>query len=715
MSEAATLRAVPVAELSAEDARIEHASLASEIAEHDVRYHDEDAPTITDAEYDALRRRAVEIEAQYPSLAAESTLARKVGAKPSSKFKKIVHAVPMLSLDNAFTDADVEEFVARVRRFVDLRADVQLAFTAEPKIDGLSLSIRYENRRLVHAATRGDGAEGENVTANALTIQDIPDDLPRDAPDVVEIRGEVYLSKEAFAAINERQAAAGKPLFANPRNAAAGSLRQLDPKITAGRPLKFFAYSWGETSAPIAGTQHEALARFDDWGFHVNPLTKVCVSVAEMIEAYRRVGELRADLEYDIDGVVYKVDDLSLQRRLGFVSRSPRWATAHKFPAERATTVLEDIEIQVGRTGSLTPVAKLRPVTVGGVVVSSSTLHNEAYIAGLDNEGLPIREGKDLRVGDHVTIQRAGDVIPQIVDVDIVRREVGSSPYAFPKTCPVCGSHAVREVNPKSGKEDAVRRCTGGLICQAQAVERIKHFASRAAMDIEGLGDERIEDFHRDGLIRTPSDVYTLRRRQESREIDLTAREGMGKTSVANLFAAIDDRRTVPLEKLIHGLGIRHVGETNAKLLAKHFRSLPAVREAALAPGGTDAIVAAINGIGPIVSAAVVEFFREEHNLQEVDRLLAEIETTAPAAPTQSPVTGMTVVFTGSLERMSRDEAKAMAERLGAKSSGSVSKKTDLVVAGPGAGDKLTKANALGIRVIDEAGWFDLIGSAEGA
>ena len=712
MSETATLRAVPVAELSAEDARIEHASLASEIAEHDVRYHDEDAPTITDAEYDALRRRANEIEAQYPALAAESTLARKVGAKPSSKFKKIVHAVPMLSLDNAFLDSDVEEFVARVRRFLDLGADAQLAFTAEPKIDGLSLSIRYENRRLVHAATRGDGAEGENVTANALTIQDIPDDLPRDAPDVVEIRGEVYLSKEAFAAINERQAAAGKPLFANPRNAAAGSLRQLDPKITASRPLKFFAYSWGETSAPIAGTQHEALARFDDWGFYVNPLTKVCVSVAEMIEAYRRVGEMRADLEYDIDGVVYKVDDLSMQRRLGFVSRSPRWATAHKFPAERATTVLEDIEIQVGRTGSLTPVAKLRPVTVGGVVVSSSTLHNEAYIAGLDNEGLPIREGKDLRVGDHVTIQRAGDVIPQIVDVDTARRDAGSAPYAFPTTCPVCGSHAVREVNPKSGKEDAVRRCTGGLICQAQAVERIKHFASRAAMDIEGLGDERIEDFHRDGLIRTPSDVYTLHRRQESREIDLTAREGMGKTSVANLFAAIDDRRTVPLEKLIHGLGIRHVGETNAKLLAKHFRSLPAVREAALAPGGTEAIVAAINGIGPIVSAAVVEFFREEHNLQEVDRLLAEIETTAPAAPTQSPVTGMTVVFTGGLERMSRDEAKAMPERLGAKTSGSVSKKTDLVVAGPGAGDKLAKANALKIRVIDEAGWFELVGSA---
>jgi DNA ligase (NAD+) len=710
MSETATLRAVPVAELSAEDARIEHASLTSEIAEHDVRYHAEDAPTITDAEYDALRRRAAEIEAQYPSLAAESTLAKKVGAKPSSKFKKIVHAVAMLSLDNAFFDADVEEFAARVRRFLDLDGDAALAFTAEPKIDGLSLSIRYEGRKLVHAATRGDGTEGENVTANALTIQDIPDDLPRDAPDVVEIRGEVYLGKEAFAAINERQEAAGKPLFANPRNAAAGSLRQLDPKITAARPLKFFAYSWGETSAPIAPTQHEALARLDDWGFYVNPLTKVCVSVSEMIEAYRRVGEMRADLEYDIDGVVYKVDDLALQRRLGFVSRSPRWAIAHKFPAERATTVLEDIEIQVGRTGSLTPVAKLRPVTVGGVVVSSSTLHNEAYIAGLDNEGLPIREGKDLRVGDHVTIQRAGDVIPQIVDVDIARREPGSAPYAFPTTCPVCGSHAVREVNPKSGKEDAVRRCTGGLICQAQAVERIKHFASRAAMDIEGLGDERIEDFHRDGLIRTPSDVYTLRRRQESREIDLTAREGMGKTSVANLFAAIDDRRTVPLEKLIHGLGIRHVGETNAKLLARHFRSLPAVREAALAPGGTEAIVEAINGIGPIVAAAVVEFFREEHNLQEVDRLLAEIETTAPAAPTQSPVTGMTVVFTGSLERMSRDEAKAMAERLGAKASGAVSKRTDLVVAGPGAGDKLAKAKTLQIRVIDENEWFELVG-----
>ena len=712
MSDTVMLRAVPVAELSAEDARVEHASLASEIAEHDVRYHAEDAPTITDAEYDALRRRAAEIEAAVPSLAAESVLAKKVGAKPSTKFGKIVHSVPMLSLDNAFSEVDVEEFAGRVRRFLELPSDAPLAFTAEPKIDGLSLSIRYEGRRLVHAATRGDGSEGENVTKNALTIQDIPDDLPSDAPDVVEIRGEVYLSKQAFAEINERQAAAGKPLFANPRNAAAGSLRQLDPKVTAGRPLKFFAYSWGETSAPFAQTQQGALARLDDWGFYVNPLTKVCTSVAEMVAAYRAIGELRADLEYDIDGVVYKLDDLALQRRLGFVSRSPRWAVAHKFPAERATTVLEDIEIQVGRTGSLTPVAKLRPVTVGGVVVSSSTLHNQAYIEGFDVDGEAIRDGKDLRIGDHVVIQRAGDVIPQIVDVDLGSRAPDSKPYAFPTICPVCGSHAVRETNPKSGKADAVRRCTGGLICQAQAVERIKHFASRGALDIEGLGDERIEDFHRDGLIRTPSDIFTLRRRQEAGEIDLTAREGMGRTSVANLFAAIDDRRTVPLDKLIYGLGIRHVGETNAKLLARHFRSLSALRDVSRACMDVTPIVEAINGIGPIVASAVVEFFKEEHNLEEVDRLLAEIATTAPAAPTESPVTGMTVVFTGSLVRMSRDEAKAMAERLGAKSSGTVSKKTDLVVAGPGAGSKLDKAQALKIRVIDEDAWFDLVGEA---
>lgn len=712
MSDAVALRAVPVAELSNEDARIEHAALASEIAEHDERYHGQDAPIVTDAEYDALRRRAAEIEAAHPALAAESEVAKKVGAKPSSRFGKIVHAIPMLSLENAFADEDVAEFAVRIRRFLDLPGGAPLAFTAEPKIDGLSLSIRYENRRLVHAATRGDGAAGENVTANALTIQDIPDDLPRDAPDVVEIRGEVYLSKSAFAAINARQEAAGKPLFANPRNAAAGSLRQLDPKITASRPLKFFAYSWGETSAPIAEAQHAALARFDDWGFYVNPLTKLCSTVEEMLEVYRAIGAMRADLEYDIDGVVYKVDDLALQRRLGFVSRAPRWAVAHKFPAQQAETVLEAIEIQVGRTGSLTPVAKLRPLTVGGVVVSNATLHNEDYIKGLDSDGQPIREGRDLRVGDHVIVQRAGDVIPQIVDVDPSKRSEGTAPYEFPKLCPVCGSHAVREANPKSGREDSVRRCTGGLICQAQAVERIKHFASRGAMDIEGLGDERIEDFHRDDLLRTPSDIFTLRRRQDAGEIDLTAREGMGPTSVANLFAAIDARRKVPLERLIHGLGIRHVGETNAKLLAKAYRSLPAVREAAQVPDALKRMVDLINGIGPVVAAAVVEFFLEPHNSEEVDRLLAEVGTTAPAAAKESPVTGKTIVFTGSLVRMSRDEAEAMAEGLGARTAGTVSKKTDLVVAGPGAGSKLAKAEQFGVRVIDENGWFDLVGAA---
>lgn len=709
MSDAVVLRAVSVAELSNEDARIEHAALASEIAEHDERYHGQDAPIISDAEYDALRRRVSEIETAHPGLAAESTLAGKVGAKPSSKFGKIVHVIPMLSLENAFADEDVAEFADRIRRFLGLPGGAPLPFTAEPKIDGLSLSIRYENRRLVHAATRGDGAAGENVTANALTIQDIPDDLPKDAPDVVEIRGEVYLSKQAFAEINARQEAAGKPPFANPRNAAAGSLRQLDSRITASRPLKFFAYSWGQTSAPIAETQHGALGRFDDWGFHVNPLTKLCSTVEEMLDVYRAIGAMRADLEYDIDGVVYKVDDLALQRRLGFVSRAPRWAVAHKFPAQQAETVLEAIEIQVGRTGSLTPVAKLRPLTVGGVVVSNATLHNEDYIRGLDSEGRPIREGRDLRVGDHVIVQRAGDVIPQIVDVDPSKRAAGSAPYEFPKLCPVCGSHAVREANPKTGREDSVRRCTGGLICQAQAVERIKHFASRGSMDIEGLGDERIEDFHRDGLLRTPSDIFALRRRQEAGEIDLTAREGMGRTSVSNLFAAIDARRTVPLEKLIHGLGIRHVGETNAKLLAKAYRSVPAVREAAQGSDAVKRMVDLINGIGPVVAAAVVEFFREPHNSEEVDRLLTEVVTTAPAAAKESPVTGKTIVFTGSLERMSREEAEAMAEGLGARTAGTVSKKTDLLVAGPGAGSKLAKAEQLGVRVIDEAGWFDLV------
>lgn len=709
MSDAVALRAVPVAELSNEDARIEHAALASEIAEHDGRYHGHDAPIIDDAEYDGLRRRAAEIEAAHPALAAESDLARKVGAKPSSKFGKIVHAIPMLSLENAFADEDVADFASRVRRFLDLPCDVPLAFTAEPKIDGLSLSIRYENRKLVHAATRGDGAAGENVTANALTIQDIPDDLPKDAPDIVEIRGEVYLSKQAFSEINARQEAAGKPLFANPRNAAAGSLRQLDPKITASRPLKFFAYSWGQTSAPVAETQHAALARFDDWGFYVNPLTKLCHTIEEMLEVYRAIGVMRADLDYDIDGVVYKVNDLSLQRRLGFVSRAPRWAVAHKFPAQQAETVLEAIEIQVGRTGSLTPVAKLRPLTVGGVVVSNATLHNEDYIRGLDSEGQPIRDGRDLRIGDHVIVQRAGDVIPQIVDVDLSKRPSNSTPYEFPRLCPVCGSHAVRETNPKSGREDSIRRCAGGLICQAQAVERIKHFAARGSMDIEGLGDERIDDFHRDGLLRTPSDIFTLRRRQEAGEIDLAGREGMGRTSVSNLLAAIDARRTVPLEKLIHGLGIRHVGETNAKLLAKVYRSIPAIREAAQAPDAVKQMVGLINGIGPVVAAAVVEFFLESHNSDEVDRLLAEVETTAPAAAKESPVTGKTVVFTGSLVRMSRDEAEAMAEGLGARTAGTVSKKTDLLVAGPGAGSKLAKAEQLGIRVIDEDGWFELI------
>ncbi len=708
---------LPTDQMTPPEARAEHDALGAEIAEHDRRYYEEDAPTISDAEYDALRKRYEALEEQFPDLRTPESLTQKVGAKVSEKFTKVRHRVPMLSLANGFSDEEVEEFVERIRRFLQWKADAPLVFTAEPKIDGLSLSIRYENGRLVTAATRGDGAVGEDVTNNARAVGDIPHVLEgRDVPAIIEVRGEVYLSHKDFAAINERQAAAGKPLFANPRNAAAGSLRQLDAAITASRPLCFFAYAWGEVSEMPADTQSGMMECLRSFGFKVNPLTRRCSSVAEMLEHYHAIEADRANLGYDIDGVVYKVDDLTLQQRLGFVSRSPRWALAHKFPAQEAMTVLEDIDINVGRTGSLNPVAKLKPVTVGGVVVSNATLHNEDYIRGIGGNGEKIRNGVDIRIGDTVVVLRAGDVIPKVLDVVLDKRPADAKPYEFPTHCPACGSHAVREVNPRTGKEDAVRRCTGGLICPAQARERLKHFVSRNAFDIEGLGEQRIDEFYAEGLIQRPQDIFTLEARNARSLKRLENREGWGETSARNLFAAIEARRSIALNRFIFALGIPHVGETSGRLLARHYGSFEALRETARAAADpaseAHADLTAIGGIGPVVADAIVEFFREEHNEEMLDALLAQVNVEPMEAPAtaHSPVAGKTVVFTGSLEQMTREEAKAMAERLGAKVAGSVSKKTDIVVAGPGAGSKLNKAAELGVQVMDEDGWFALVG-----
>nr|WP_244635824.1 NAD-dependent DNA ligase LigA [Chthonobacter albigriseus] len=701
-----------------EEAAAELERLSAEIAHHDRLYHGEDNPEITDAAYDALKNRNLAIEARYPDLVRDDSPSRRVGATPSAAFAEVRHSRPMLSLDNLFTDEDVLDFVEQVRRFLGLPADRIPVFTAEPKIDGLSLSIRYEKGRLAVAATRGDGLTGENVTANVRTIADIPERLPAGVPDVVEVRGEVYMGRGDFFALNERMREETGKVFANPRNAAAGSLRQLDPAITARRPLRFFAYAWGDLPR-LADTQYDTVRLFETWGFKTNPLMVRCATVDELVAHYRRIEADRASLDYDIDGVVYKVDDLALQERLGFRSRSPRWATAHKFPAERAFTTLKDIEIQVGRTGALTPVAKLEPVTVGGVVVSNATLHNEDYIKGIGTSGQPIREGRDIRVGDTVIVQRAGDVIPQIVDVVLDKRPPDAEPYAFPTLCPRCGSHAVRDVNEKTGRVDAVRRCTGGLVCPAQQVEKLKHFASRHAFDIEGLGDKQIEFFHAledDNLsIREPADIFTLKAREAGSFRRLKDFPGFGATSVKNLFDAIDARRRIALNRLIFGLGIRHVGETTAKLLARAYGTWDHFAEEmqAAADRSSDAWrgLNAIDGIGEVVADAVVDFFAEAHNLEAVARLLNEIEPEPMEAPVavDSPVAGKTVVFTGSLEKMTRDEAKATAERLGAKVAGSVSKKTDLVVAGPGAGSKLAKATEFGIEVIDEDAWLALV------
>ncbi|WP_299473548.1 NAD-dependent DNA ligase LigA [uncultured Roseibium sp.] len=711
-------KATSVENLTADQAKLELARLATEIAENDRRYHQEDAPTISDADYDALRRRNTAIEERFPELTLADGPSAQVGAAPASGFGKIAHTVPMLSLDNAFSDEDVQDFVGRVRRFLKFDPLMgALAVTAEPKIDGLSLSLRYEQGELVYAATRGDGTTGENVTANARTIGDIPKKLAGSVPDVVEVRGEVYMAHRDFQDLNNRMEANGGKVFANPRNAAAGSLRQLKSEITASRPLRFFAYAWGELSAMPTDTQTGMVELFEAWGFKINPLMKRCETVEELLGVYHGIEEDRARLDYDIDGVVYKVDRLDLQERLSFVSRSPRWAIAHKFPAEQAYTVLNDIEIQVGRTGALTPVAKLEPITVGGVVVSNATLHNEDYIKGIGQDGEPIRDGKDLRIGDTVKIQRAGDVIPQIVDIDLDKRPADAKPFDFPTICPACGSHAVREKNEKTGRIDAVRRCTGGLICPAQATEKLKHFVSRNAFDIEGFGDKQVDAFYKDGLVMAPADIFTLEERDKRSLTKLRNREGWGDQSAANLFEAINQRRSVDLHRFIFALGIRHVGEGNAKLLARAYGSWAAFYEAMKVAhddaGEAWADLNDIDGIGQIVAEALAAFFAEAHNRDQLDALLMEVtpQDAEKVDASGSPVAGKTVVFTGSLERMTRDEAKAMAERLGAKVSGSVSKKTDLVVAGPGAGSKLKKAQDLEIEVISEDGWFDLVGA----
>ncbi len=690
--------------LTLAQARREHQRLGAEIAAHDARYYQEDAPTVSDAEYDSLRQRYGELEAAFPALSTSDSLTKKVGAAPSEKFAKVRHRVPMLSLGNVFSDEEVAEFSARVRRFLGLAPETPLAITAEPKIDGLSCSLRFEQGELVQAATRGDGFEGEDVTANVRTLREIPAQLHGDPPDVLEVRGEVYMTHADFAALNARQEEAGKTLFANPRNAAAGSLRQLDPAITAQRPLHFFAYAWGEVKPALpAETQMGMVKAFKAYGLPVNPMMTLCQSAEELIAQYRRIEEMRAALPYDIDGVVYKVDSLALQERLGFVSRAPRWAIAHKFPAEQATTVLRGIEIQVGRTGALTPVARLDPVTVGGVVVANATLHNEDEIAR-----------KDIRIGDTVRIQRAGDVIPQVLGPVLDKRPAAAKPYVFPDHCPVCGSAAIREIDEKTGVADVVRRCAGGLICPAQAIERLKHFASRNALDIEGLGDKQIEQFYHDGLIRTPADIFTIEARDRASLKKLKDREGYGETSTRNLFSAIAARSEPPVNRFIYALGIRHVGETNARRLARHFGSFEALRAAgqAAVPGSeARAEINNIEGFGEVVAEAIADFFAEPHNEEALDALLQHV-TPQPmeAVESDSPVAGKTVVFTGSLERMTREEAKAMAERLGAKVAASVSKKTDLVVAGPGAGSKLAKAAELGIGTISEEDWLRLVG-----
>lgn len=739
-----------VGEMTEAEARTALADLALRLGRANVGYHADDAPVIDDAEYDRLKRRNAAIEARFPQLKRDDSPSDQVGAPASDGFGKIKHPVRMLSLGNAFTVEDVRDFDIRIRRYLDLAAGDPLAYTAEPKIDGLSLSLRYEAGVLVSAATRGDGEVGEDVTPNARTISDIPQSVTG-APEVLEVRGEVYMSHDDFAKLNERQAAAGDKVFANPRNAAAGSLRQLDPTVTRARPLRFFAYAWGALSAPLADTQFAAIERLRALGFSTNDETRRCDSPDALVRHYDGIAARRADLGYDIDGVVYKVDDLSLQKRLGFRSTTPRWAIAHKFPAETAWTRLLAIDIQVGRTGALSPVARLTPVTVGGVVVSNATLHNEDYIAGRGSDGAAIRQS-DLRVGDRVEIYRAGDVIPKVRDVDISARPPDTASFAFPETCPDCGSPARREPG------ESVRRCTGGLICPSQRVARLKHFVSRGAMDIEGLGDKEVERFHELGWIAAPADIFTLADRHGSGLQTVANLDGWGATSATNLFAGIEAARTQSLARVLFGLGIRHLGEVAGRDLARHFgswsafvqtvdaaspaadahrlaeaavfeerlaaqdedrRARPAEARAPIWDGVTDAARSAweeltgIDGIGATLVLAMCDALGSPQERVAIDALLDQLDPEPPEQVADaSPVAGKTVVFSGTLEQMTRAEAKARAEALGAKVSGSVSAKTDILVAGPGAGSKATKAASLGVETLDEAGWLALVGEA---
>ncbi|RCK31202.1 NAD-dependent DNA ligase LigA [Thalassospira xiamenensis] len=677
------------------EAGLQHAEISDRIRGFNEAYYINDEPLVPDAEYDALFNRLIELEARYPTLKKNSPT-QEVGAAPADGFAKIKHARPMLSLANAFSREDIVDFLARIRRFLNLTAHSPVEIVGEPKIDGLSLSLRYENRELVSAATRGDGTEGEDVTANVAHITDIPKILPEDAPaDVVEIRGEVYMARSAFQKLNETQAETGGKTFANPRNAAAGSLRQLDPTISAKRPLRFFAYSFGELSESLAQTHWDFISKIKGWGFVTNPHTTLLHNTDEIMAFYEELGNQRAELDYDIDGIVYKVNDFELQLRLGFVSRSPRWAVAHKFPAEQARTRVKAIDIQVGRTGALTPVARLEPVTVGGVVVSNATLHNRDEIERLG-----------VQVNDLVVIQRAGDVIPQVVEVIVDERPDDAVPYHFPETCPKCGSHAIRE------EGEAVTRCSGGLICPAQAVERLKHFVSRNAFDIEGMGGKHIEAFFDLGWVKSPADIFRI---EEKHGDALRKLEGWGDKSAEKLFASINERRTVPLDRFIYALGIRQIGQATAKLLARHYGSIAEWRTAMNDAGtpDSDALRDLINidQIGPSVAHDLIEFMAEEHNRDVLDDLQAVLTIENVEAPqvTDSPVSGKTVVFTGKLELFSRNEAKVKAESLGAKVAGSVSAKTDFLVAGPGAGSKLKKAEELGVTVLDEQGWLDLI------
>ena len=673
--------------------------LSREIRAADALYYQDDNPAISDADYDALRKELIALETEHPHLIHKNSPTKSVGAKPSGKFGKIKHTVPMLSLDNAFSDEDVADFVTRVKRFLNLPEDAEMAFTAEPKIDGLSAALRYENGKLVSGATRGDGQVGEDVTANLSTLETVPKTLTGGGwPDVLEIRGEVYIAHDDFASMNKAQAAAGKSEYKNPRNAAAGSLRQIDPSVTASRPLKFFAYTWGEVSAPLASTQMAAVRKMAEWGFNINPQMREHETAREMIAHYTDILTNRAGLGYDIDGVVYKVDDLALQERLGFVSRAPRWAIAHKFPAEKAITTIESIDIQVGRTGSLTPVARLAPITVGGVVVSNATLHNADEIARLG-----------VKTGDSVEIQRAGDVIPQVLRVIKASED---APFVFPTHCPVCDAPVSADVDEKTGKQDVVRRCTNGLSCPAQAVQALVHFVSRQVFDIDGLGERQVEAFFEKGLIKEPADIFTLRSRND--EIKLESWEGFGETSAAKLFDAIDARRNISFDRVIYSLGIRHVGRTNSRLIAQHFMSwdrfwaaVPSLQEAASEPYQA---LLGIDGMGQAALGSLAEFFGADSNMAIVENLVSHLDIQDAEAPTSnSPVAGKTVVFTGKLERFSRDEAKARAQSLGAKVSGSVSKKTDYLVAGPGAGSKLKKAEAAGVKVLTEDEWLALI------